>query len=366
MRLFATGAELIARGGIDAGVRFYAGYPITPASSIYEVFINELPKKGGVAIGASDEISAISYCIGASLRGIKSMTATSGPGFSLMIESIAYALMSEVPLTIVLAQRLGPATGGATTNGQGDLLMAAFSNSGSYPIPCISPSSIEESYEYVIHAINISESLRTPVIFLTEKEITMTRKSFDLTELKKPRIIERNRNIKYKENFKTYYFEKLEDVPLFAPVGGEYLVRYTGSAHDKGGILKKDDPDVITVLKHLKEKILKGMREFFFYEYKDKGSEVLLISYGVTSESLRELHEEENLDILILKTLYPLQEDVLNGILKGYKKIVVVEENIMGSLYVLLRHLLGSRGYSFTKIGGLISPGEILNFLKEI
>ncbi|MEO0254013.1 MAG: pyruvate flavodoxin/ferredoxin oxidoreductase [candidate division WOR-3 bacterium] len=365
MKIFTSGGELIAKGAIDAGVRFFAGYPITPASVIYEPMMRELPKVEGIAVGASDEISAISYCIGASLRGIKSMTATSGPGFSLMIESLSYAIMSEIPITIVLAQRLGPATGGATTSSQGDLLFSAFSNSGSYPLPIISPSSIEECYELIIHSVNVSEFLRTPVIFLTEKEITMTKKSIDLNFLKKPEVLER-KYFSGNGQFKTYNFKDLKDVPDFSPVGGEFLTRYTGSAHDKKGDLKKDDPEVIEVLYHLKEKILKNIDKFLFYEYFERNSDILIVSYGVTSESVREIAELKKVSYLILKTLYPLKEEFLKSIFEKYKKIIVVEENIMGNLYILIRHLLGTKAYSLTKIGSLISPGEIKNFLESI
>ncbi len=365
MKIFVSGGELIAKGAIDAGVRFYAGYPITPASVIYEPMMRELPKIGGIAVGASDEISAISYCIGASLLGIKAMTATSAPGFSLMIESLSYALMSEIPLSIVLAQRLGPATGAATTSSQGDLLLAAFSTSGSYPLPILSPSTIEESYEFMIHTVNVSEMLRTPSILLTEKEVTMTRKSIDIRDLKKPEIFNR-RLFEGNGEFKTYNFESLSDVPPFAILGEDYLTRYTGSAHDKKGFLKKDDPEVIEVLHHLKEKILKNLDKFFFYEYFEGKKDILLISYGITSESVREVADYDGLSYLILKTVYPLNEEFVKEILKGYKKIVVIEENIIGSLYLLLRHLSHDKIFSFKKIGFLISPLEIKEFLEGL
>ncbi len=365
MKIFVSGGELIAKGALDAGVKFYAGYPITPASVIYEPIMRELPRAGGVAVGASDEISAISYCIGASLRGVKAMTATSAPGFSLMIESVAYALMAEIPVSIVIAQRLGPSTGAATTSAQGDLLLVAFSNSGSYPVPVVSPSKIEEGYEFMIHTVNISEMLRTPCVLLTEKELTMTRRSIDLDDLKKPEIINR-KLFKGEGEFKTYNFKELSDVPPFAPVGGDYLTRYTGSAHDKRGLLKKDDPEVIEVMYRLKEKILKNIDKFFFYEYSERKSDVLLISYGITSESVREIADSEGLSYLILKTIYPVNEKFIKEIFEGYKKIVVVEENVMGSLYLLLRHLANDKIWSFKKIGSLISPEDIRKFLEEL
>ncbi|MEO0230966.1 MAG: pyruvate flavodoxin/ferredoxin oxidoreductase [candidate division WOR-3 bacterium] len=367
MKTFISGGEAIGFSAIKGGIRFYAGYPITPASGIYAYMIENLPKVGGFAVGASDEISAISYCIGASMRGLKSMTATSAPGFSLMIESIGYALMTETPVLIVLCQRMGPSTGAATSSSQGDLLFSIFSNSGGYSIPVFSPSSIKDAFYTTVHSINVSEILRTPVILLTEKEITMTYETIDKEEIKFPEIHER----KYfdGENFKTYYFKELHDVPPFSPVGGKYRIMATGSAHDKEGFLKKDDPEVIEVLKHLNEKIVKNIEKFNIYEYYE-GKENLVITYGVTSKSVIDAYKKlkNEVGVLIMKLLYPVPSIFMKETLKKYKKIFVVEENLTGQYADVLKMsgiLENKEVIKINKIGDLISPSEIIEVIKK-
>src|SRR3970040_220468 len=149
-----TGNQMMAEGAIQAGCRFFAGYPITPASGIFKTMIDSLPSKGGVALGAPDGIYAIAYCIGASMKGVKAMTATSGPGWALMIESVQYALMTETPLVVALVQRLGPSIGGATQGAQGDVWLAEFSTSGGYTVPVFAPSTPLECFALTIRAFS--------------------------------------------------------------------------------------------------------------------------------------------------------------------------------------------------------------------
>src|SRR3989337_4156132 len=178
-----TGNQMMAEGAIQAGCKFFAGYPITPASGIFKTMIDLLPSKGGVALSAPDEISAIAYCIGASMKGAKAMTATSGPGWALMIESVQYALMTETPLVVALVQRLGPSTGGATQGAQGDVLLAEFATSGGYTVPVFAPSTPVECFTLTMEAFSWSEALRTPVIILSDKEVAMTYEAVDLARL---------------------------------------------------------------------------------------------------------------------------------------------------------------------------------------
>src|SRR3972149_1217464 len=178
-----TGNQMMAEGAIQAGCRFFAGYPITPASGIFKTMIDSLPSKGGVALGAPDEISAIAYCIGASMKGVKAMTATSGPGWALMIESVQYALMTETPLVVSLVQRLGPSTGGATQGAQGDVLLAEFATSGGYTLPMLCPTNARECYELTVLAFTWAELYRIPVSFLIHKAKGMTLEAVDLGAL---------------------------------------------------------------------------------------------------------------------------------------------------------------------------------------
>ena len=179
MRNLITGNELCARAAIDAGCRFFAGYPITPASAIFANLVRELPRRGGVAMSSPDEISAIAYCIGASLRGIPSMTATSGPGWCLMSESVGYALMAEVPVVIAVVQRLGPSTGGATAGAQGDIGLVSEAVSGGYRFPIFSPSTAAECYTDTLRAFYWAERLRSPVVLLSDKEVASTAEVVD-------------------------------------------------------------------------------------------------------------------------------------------------------------------------------------------
>ena len=230
---FLDGNEAIVKGAIDAGCKFFAGYPITPATPILLGMMQELPKVGGFAIQAEDEIASIGFCIGASMAGKKVMTATSGPGISLYSENIGLAIMGETPLVIVDVQRQGPATGSATKDGQGDIQFIRWSTSGGYPIIAISPTTVEECYTFTIYAFNLAEIFRTPVFLVSSKELSMTRQRIDWSKVEKPEIIDRKYLPENASEYKPYYFENIDDVPLFSPFGGKHIVRNTTSTHDE-------------------------------------------------------------------------------------------------------------------------------------
>ena len=174
MREFVDGSQAIAKGAIVAGCNFFAGYPITPATPILYHMFRELPKQGGVVIQGEDEIASIGMCIGAAMAGAKCMTATSGPGLSLYSENIGLAIMGEVPLVIVDVMRLGPATGGATTVGQGDVEFVRWGTSGGYPIIALSPTNPIECYSLTIRAFQLAERFRCPTFLLTDREVVAT------------------------------------------------------------------------------------------------------------------------------------------------------------------------------------------------
>src|SRR5512142_7528 len=179
MRSFMDGAEAIARGAMDAGCDFFAGYPITPATPILLRMLKELPKVGGVGIQAEDEIGSISMAIGAAMTGAKAMTASSGPGLSLYSENIGLAIMGEVPLVIVDVMRLGPATGGATTVSQGDVQFLRWGTSGGYPIIALCPTNLAECYSLTMLCFNLAERFRCPVIVATDKETANAQQTVD-------------------------------------------------------------------------------------------------------------------------------------------------------------------------------------------
>src|SRR3972149_1846457 len=192
-RRLCSGNQMVAEGALAAGCRFFAGYPITPASEIYEVMMRELPAQGGLALSAPDEISSLCSCVGASLRGLKAMTATSGPGWALMIETLQYALMTETPLVVALVQRLGPSTGGATQGAQGDVWLSEFSTSGGYTVPVFAPSPAAECYALALEPFHGAERLRTPVVLHSDKEVGMTSEVVEDESLPRPTQVTRPR-----------------------------------------------------------------------------------------------------------------------------------------------------------------------------
>lgn len=375
-----SGNQMIVEGALAAGCRFFSGYPITPASEIYQEMTDRLQQRGDVAIGAPDEITAICYCVGASHRGFKAMAATSGPGWCLMIETIQYAVMTETPVVVVLVQRLGPSTGGATQGAQGDILLAEFITSGGYTLPVFYPSDPMECYELTLHAFNWAETLRTPVVLLSDKEVGMTCENLDLSDLAPIPVVERKvlepsaaaRSSRSDLSpLGTYFFKDPEDVPYFSPVGGNRKVTITGSAHNKSGQLKKNDPETIELLGHLQKKVEHRSSEMVMVKADyQPGAEILVISFGITARAAREAvrmarRDERRVSFLQLLTLFPIPGGEILGCLDGVRRVLVAEENLTGQYRSLIQHLFGSREVvGVNKIGGMITPKDILSLLE--
>ncbi|MBM4166484.1 MAG: hypothetical protein FJ218_06165 [Ignavibacteria bacterium] len=365
-----TGNQMIAEGAIQAGCKFFAGYPITPASGIYKSMLEFLQQQGNVAISAPDEISALAYCVGASMRGVKSMTATSGPGWALMIETVQYALMTETPVVIALVQRLGPSTGGATQGAQGDVLMTEFCTSGAYTIPVLCPSTPLESFEMTMLAFAWAELLRNPVVLLTDKEVGMTTESVNYSELEK--LIPANRvqfsfATSFSGNFQTYAFHNSSDVPPFAAVGEKWKVTATGSAHNKSGALKKNDAETLEVLHHLEEKIRFRKDDLVVVKNDtQKGAETLVISYGITARTMREaiVHARtkgKKVSSMNILSLFPIPEREILAASKNVTRVVIAEENFSGQYRSVLSPFLKNKEIiGVNKIGSMITPAEIL------
>ncbi len=362
-----NGNQMIAEGAIAAGCRFFAGYPITPASGIYKSMIDELPKRGDVAIGAPDEISALAFCVGASQRGFKAMTATSGPGFSLMIETLQYAVMTETPVVIALVQRLGPSTGGATQGGQGDVLLAGNAIGGGYTIPVFSPSTPLEAFALTIHSFNVAEQLRTPVILLTDKEVAMTSENIDYSALPQPGTVVRKTFLRRNgESFGNYRFSLPGEIPEFAPIGGKEKVTVTGSAHDKSGRLQKNSPETIEVLRHLQEKVISKSEEIARLDIDVvDGADTIIFSYGVSArtsmEAVAQLREKgERVSFGNLQTLFPIPEKEIKEAAGKANKVVVVEENIMGLYRTQIERFFPDKKIlGVNSVGRMVAPGEI-------
>jgi len=364
-----NGNQMVAEGAIKAGCKFFAGYPITPASGIYKGMIDMLPQNGGIAISSPDEISALAYCVGASMRGFKAMTATSGPGWCLMIETVQYALITETPVVICVVQRLGPSTGGATQGAQGDILLTEFATSGGYTIPILYPTNAKECFELTVEAFNWAEKLRTPVILLSDKEIGMTTESLDYSRLDdlltEEREVITETDPAFKD-WKMFGFDSPDQIPKFASVGEGVKVTTTGSAHNYKGLLMKNDAETISVIKHLEEKIQSRKDELVIVkEDIEEGSDTLIISFGITARTMKESVKNsrrngKKVSSLAIISMFPVPEKVIRRCASGVKRVIVAEENLNGQYKsVILPLLEGKEVIGVNKVGTMITPMEI-------
>ncbi len=364
-----NGNQMTAEGAIKAGCKFFAGYPITPASGIYKGLIDLLPLNNGIAISSPDEISALAYCVGASMRGVKAMTATSGPGWALMIETVQYAMITETPVVICVVQRLGPCTGGATQGAQGDILITEFASSGGYTIPVLYPTNSKECYELTVEAFNWAEKYRTPVVLLTDKEVGMTTESLDYNKLNAPpnanRHVITDHDADY-ENWKMYGFDSPDMIAKFAPVGGKVKVTATGSAHNAKGYLKKNDPETLATLKHLEDKIQAHRDEMVLVkEDHEKDADTLVISFGITARTMKDAVKKARaqgikVSSLTIYSMFPIPKKAILKAAKGCKNVIIAEENINGQYRMLLEPLLKDFNIiGINKLGSMITPDEI-------
>jgi 2-oxoglutarate ferredoxin oxidoreductase subunit alpha len=348
MREFIDGSTAIVRGALDAGCDFFAGYPITPASPILMSMMRELPSRGGVAVQGEDEIASIGMCIGAAMAGARAMTATSGPGMSLYSENIGLAIMGEVPLVIVDVQRLGPATGGATTVGQGDVQFVRWGTSGGFPIIALAPSSIADCYRLTLRAFELAERFRCPVFLLTDKELNLTMNTIEAGTA---------------GGFNT-------EGPAgraASPIDGERPLRFTGSTHDERGFLTRDPGKVDRLNTHLAEKIEQHLDEIESVEADlVPGAKTLLISYGVTAGAQRDAVRTARANArlvssLVVQSLWPVPERAIAAALADAERVVVAELNQGQYRREIERLAPGREIVGLQRMDGrLLTPGEFL------
>ncbi len=360
---FTDGATAIVRGALDAGCDFFAGYPITPASQILMMMMAELPKVGGIAMQGEDEIASIGMCIGATMAGARSMTATSGPGISLYSENIGMAIMGEVPLVVVDVQRLGPSTGGATTAAQGDVQFVRWGTGGGYPIIALAPSSIAECYSLTMRAFDLAERFRCPVFLLTDKELNLTRNTVAADAY--VRVPVRDRELT--EGSAPYRFGgNAAPMELY----GTGVVRFTGSSHNEEAVITKDPAVVGRLNEHLRDKILLHRDEIELLDVdRDPEAATVLVSYGITAGAMREAvsmarAKGTHVSSVTVQSLWPLPETGLLDAFEGTERVVVAELN--PGLYVReIERIAGSREVAgLQRIDGeLISPRQFLEFL---
>jgi 2-oxoglutarate ferredoxin oxidoreductase subunit alpha len=364
--LFLEGNEAVAMGALYAGCRFFAAYPITPASSLLAAMLERLPGAGGIVLQGEDEIASIGYCLGASMAGMKAMTATSGPGISLYSENISFAIAGEIPIVIVDVMRQGPSTGSATRGADGDIQFLRWGSSGGLPVIVLAPVDVRDCFTLTVHAFNLAEQFRCPVFLASNKEVGMTRESLDLETLSKPPVTERTRHTS--GPFLPFAVKQGEDVPAFLPIGGAIPVRHTSSMHGAEGYITTDPVTIQETVVRLQRKIEAHVESYSFFQLEQReGARILIVAYGVTARAAQAaclaLLQEHNVPVslLVLKTLWPVPERVLREALAGMERILMVEMNLGQYVHEVRRVLCHTQVDFFGKMNGeLISPEEII------
>lgn len=358
---FIDASRLMVEAMVRAGADVFIGYPITPANLVYLYSTRNFP----IALPAQDEITTLQWMSGFSAAGKLPVTATSFPGFALMVESINMAFMMELPMVIVLIQRMGPSTGTATQGAEGDLLLVRGLISGGFQIPTLVISGFEDAWHLSARSVELAIKYRTPVVLLTSKEMVMTTKTFDLSRLDQ---IQKAKWKRYegKEPFKPYR-PVHHLVPEFLPVGNpHHQVRLTSSTHDENGILRNVTPESMANTERLLYKILQNREDFELVEIKQKpNARTLMISYGITAEAVREAQWQlekagKPVDIAVVKTLLPFPSTLLNLIGK-YDKVLIAEENLTGQLAeMMFGQNLPVNVKKICAMGRMITPDELM------
>ena len=365
------GDEACAEGAIAAGCRFFAGYPITPATEISEALARRLPQVGGRFIQMEDEIASIAAVIGASLGGAKAMTATSGPGFSLMQENIGYAAMAEIPCVIINVQRLGPSTGRPTSPSQGDVMQARWGTHGDHPIIALSPSSVRETFDLTVRAFNLSERYRTPVILLMDEVVGHMRERIELPPCDTVERVERPETTVPPEWYKPYE-DSPTDVPPLVPFGEGYRYHVTGLHHDERGYPTNRLEEIQPWVERIFRKIDRSLSDIILYEEDGiEDADVLVIAYGATARSARHAvgiarEHGRKVGFLKLKTIWPFAEEIVEHAAARLHRVVVPEMN-RGQVVLEVERLAGwHKVRRVTRADGeMVHPAEILAAIEE-
>ena len=369
---FMNGDIACAEGALSAGCKFFAGYPITPATEIAEHMSWRLPQVNGVYIQMEDEIASMAAILGGSNAGVKSMTATSGPGFSLMMENIGLGMITETPCVIVNVQRGGPSTGLPTLVGQADMMQARWGSHGDYEVIALAPSSIQECYDFTIEAFNLSERFRLPVFVMSDEVVGHMTERVKIPFAQDIPIYDRKGPRRRPENF--YPFEADEDlVPPMANAGDGYRVHVTGLTHDDKGYPVINDEAQYKLVKRLMDKIKKNSKMIIdIKEMNVADADVVLIAYGITARVAHyamTLARERGLKVGFIKlnTVWPFPEDRISELAEEVKSIIMPEINFGQVFYEVQRC---ARGKANTVLlphagGNIHNPKDILDTIRR-
>jgi 2-oxoglutarate/2-oxoacid ferredoxin oxidoreductase subunit alpha len=369
---YMTGDEACAEGALAAGCLFFGGYPITPATEIAEHMSARLPLLGGTFIQMEDEIAAMASVLGASWAGQKSMTATSGPGFSLMMENIGLAVCTETPCVVANVQRAGPSTGLPTMGAQGDMMQARWGSHGDYEIIALAPASAQEIFYQTITAFNLSERYRTPVFIMTDEIVGHMSEKVIIPAADQIRTERRPRPSGRKDRFLLYKPGKNGVAPM--PAAGEgYNVHVTGLTHDHKGYPVMTVAAQQEMMTRIKRKILDNREDIIMTEAHGlEDAEIVLVSYGISARtSMAAMQQARQMGLKVgflrLITVWPFAEECIRALAGRVKGFVTVEINLGQMHLEVVRaaagkvpcHLVGHSG------GTIISPDQVIATIKE-
>jgi 2-oxoglutarate ferredoxin oxidoreductase subunit alpha len=365
------GNHASALGALAAGCRFFGGYPITPSSEIAEIMSRELPKLGGKFIQMEDEIAGIAAVLGASVGGLKAMTATSGPGFSLMQENIGYAAVAEIPCVIVNVMRTGPSTGLPTSPSQGDVMQARWGTHGDHPIIALAPASVFEAFELTVKAFNFAEEFRTPVFVLMDEVVGHMREKVELPRLAPEDIVNREMPTVPPEWYEPFG-NPPSDVPALAPFGEGYRYHVTGLLHDARGFPTSRPDEIQPWIDRVFRKIDRHLDEICLWEqYGIENARVLVVAYGSTARSARQALKiararyGRKVGLLRLKTLWPFPQAAVERAAEAAQRVIVAEMNL-GQIALEVERIVGrSRVVRVGRADGQnVTPDQIVDAMR--
>lgn len=376
-KVIMSGNEAMGVGALFAGCRYYAGYPITPASDLLEFMAQELPRFGGTCLQTEDEIAAITSCIGASFAGVKAMTATSGPGLSLMMEALGLASMTEIPLVIVDAQRAGPSTGMPTKTEQGDLMTSIFGGHGEAPRVVLAPANVKDCFYGIVKAFNLAEKYQIPVIMLSDQSLSHRTQTYTKPTLGTLEVIGRMKVSPSRRGedgkYHRFQFSETGVSPMAIPgtPGVSYVA--TGLEHDEGGAPNYSPSNHfrMSAKRHKKLEFI-AREKGFTRRFGDEHAHVGIISWGSTEGSVEEAIGKAHLlgyevAALQIKMVHPLPDEEIRSFLSQVKQIIVPELNYTGQLAQLLRARYLIAPVQLNKCAGLpFAHEEILNKIEEV
>ena len=359
-KVLIDASKIITEALVQSGADVFIAYPITPSNKFYTYGQMRFPQ----FLAGPDEISVLQWMAGYSAAGKLPVSATAFPGLALMTETLNMAYMMELPMVLIITQRLGPSTGSATTGAQGDLKFLDGVISGGFPMPIFSPSDFNDAWTLSNEAVKTAVKFRTPVIILTSKEMVMTQKSFDVNTLEPLEKVDRTPKA-FDPPYLPYKSGK-DMVPTFYPLGNdEHEVRFNSSTHDNEGLIRKGNPESMANTMRLREKLEKRIDEYTFFDLDaEAGATDLIVSWGISADAARDTvanmrKKGKKVSLLVVKTILPISPKIYE-IIDSYETVIFAEENMTGQYKEML---FGKRNSSkiktATKFGGMLAPSEI-------